>query len=128
MANFEIYQGVALPAAKRGNLVGREAVYPFDQLGIGELMVVEGKTSKNFGGTVRAGEKRTGFAFTLRSGPIKGTNEAGEEVDIVPEGSVGVWRIAAKAPRKATVRTPEQIAASKAKSAATRAANKAKKG
>ena len=120
---FEIFTGVPVPAMKHGFASGpRESKYPFDQLDVGDLLVIPGTTSKSFGGTVRAAEKRTGYAFTLRSGPL--SDDGGNE--LVPAGGVGIWRIAEKAARKSNPRTPEQKAASLAKAQATRAANQKK--
>lgn len=121
---FEIFSGVPVPQMKHGFASGpRESKYPFDQLEVGDLLVIPDTTSKSFGGTVRAAEKRTGYAFTLRSGEIK--DDEGNV--IVPAGGVGIWRIASKPARKVAERTPEQKAASLAKAQATRAANQAKK-
>jgi hypothetical protein len=121
---FEIFTGVAVPAMKHGFASGpRESKYPFDQLDVGDLLVIPETTSKSFGGTVRAAEQRTGYAFTLRSGPV--SDDKGNV--IVPAGGVGIWRIAEKPARKSVERTPEQKAASLAKGKATRAANQAKK-
>ena len=131
MAEFQVFENVKLPPAKHGAGFGpRESKYPFKDLEVGNLMVIEGKTSKAFGGTVRAAEKSTGFAFVIRSGPITEADIAeGGDVNnvIVPKGSLGVFRVAKKAERKAPERTAEQKAASSAKAAATRAANKAAK-
>jgi hypothetical protein len=100
---FEIFTGVDVPAQKRGGFAERESKYPWAQMDVGDLLVIPGTTSKKFGGTVRAGEKKTGFAFVLRSGPVVGKDEKDQDVTFVPEGGVGVWRVASKparAPRK----------------------------
>lgn len=121
---FEIFSGVPVPAMKHGFASGpRESKYPFDQLEVGDMLVIPGTNSKSFGGTVRAAEQRTGFAFTLRSGPVN--DDVGTV--IVPAGGVGIWRIAEKPARKSVERTPEQKAASLAKAQATRAKNQAAK-
>jgi len=123
---FQIFEGVPVPAAKHGAGFGpRESKYPFKEMAVGDLLVVPDKSSKAFGGTVRAAEKsNSGYFFVIRTGPI--SDAAGNEV--VSKGSLGVWRVAQKAERKPTKpRTPEQIAASKAKAEATRARNQAAK-
>jgi hypothetical protein len=86
---FEIYSGVPLPARTHNQLTPRTSKYPFAQMDVGDFIVVPGKTSKNFGATVRAGEVRTGFKFSLRSGPV--VDSEGNEV--VPAGACGVWRV-----------------------------------
>jgi hypothetical protein len=126
MAQFEIITGVAIPPQKHGPGFGpREPKYPFAQLAVGDLLVIEGVQSKNLGSTVRNAEDRNaGFYFTMRNGPVVAEN--GETV--VAAGSVGVWRIATKPERKEMAPlTPEQKAARLAKGAATRARNKAAK-
>lgn len=132
--DFTIFQGFTdVPPARHGAGFGpRESKYPFKEMNVGELLVVPNKTSKAFGGTVRAAEKATGYAFVIRSGPISAniTDENGNTVEqeVVPAGSLGVIRVANKPPRKpGKVRTAEEKAASLAKAKATRAANQAKK-
>lgn len=131
---FQIFSKVPAPPQKRGPGFGtRESKYPFDKLDVDDVLVIPGTTSKNFGPTVRAAEQRLpGFFFTVRTGPVsvKGQDEAGKEVDIevVPAGAVGVWRVPSKAPRKPQKeRSAEAKAAASAKAKATREANKAAK-
>lgn len=81
---------------RKHNITGRTALYPFAEMEIGEMLLVPGKTSKNFGGTVRMAEQRTGFAFSIYTGPV--SDAQGNEV--VPAGSVGVLRLASKPVRK----------------------------
>ncbi len=117
---FKVWAGVKLEPRKHvGNFAGRPSKYPFDQLDVGDLLVIPGTSSKSFGGTVRAAEKKTGFFFSIRTGPAN--DETGQEV--IPAGAVGVQRIATKPARKTAERTPEQKAASAAKAKATRLAN-----
>ena len=127
---FQIFQKVKAPPQKRGPGFGiRGSKYPFDQLDVDDVLVIPGTTSKNFGPTVRAAEQRLkGFYFTVRTGPVIVKNELGEDVEVVPAGAVGVWRVAGKAERKPQkARTPEEKAAAVAKAKATREANKAAK-
>ncbi len=130
MAEFEIISGVAVPPQKHGAGFGpRESKYPLDQLSIGDCLVIAGKESKNIGSTIRnAEDKHAGFYFTMRNGPVTVKDAAGADVEVVPKGSVGVWRIDTKPERKAMAPlSPEAKAARLAKAAATRAKNKAAK-
>ena len=94
---FKVWQNVELePRKHTGNFAGRTSKYPFDQLDVGDLLVIPGTTSKKFGGTVRAAEKRTGFAFSIRTGPAN--DKSGRE--IIPANAVGITRLAEKPARK----------------------------
>jgi hypothetical protein len=127
---FQIFSKVPAPPQKRGPGFGvRESKYPFDKLDVDDVLVIPGTTSKNFGPTVRAAEQRLpGFYFTVRTGPVIVKDDAGNDIEVVPAGAVGVWRVAGKAARKPQkARTPEEKAAAAAKALATRAANKAAK-
>lgn len=127
---FQIFSKVPAPPQKRGPGFGvRESKYPFDKLDIDDVLVIPGTTSKNFGPTVRAAEQRLkGFYFTVRTGPVSVKAEDGSDVEVVPAGAVGVWRVGAKAARKPQKeRTPEAKAEAQAKAKATREANKAAK-
>lgn len=129
MAEFQIFSGFGeVPPAKHGAGFGpRESKYPFKDMAVGDMLVIPDKTSKAFGGTVRAAEKSTGFSFVIRTGPISANIDGAEQV-VVPAGSLGVFRVASKPERKPTKqRTPEEKAASLAKAKATREANAAKK-
>jgi hypothetical protein len=127
---FQIFSKVPAPPQKRGPGFGvRESKYPFDKLDVDDVLVIPGTTSKNFGPTFRAAEQRLkGFYFTVRTGPVMVKGEDGSDIEVVPAGAVGVWRIAVKAPRKPQkARSAEDKAAATAKAKATREANKAAK-
>jgi hypothetical protein len=127
---FQIFSKVPAPPQKRGPGFGvRESKYPFNQLEIDDVLVIPGTTSKNFGPTVRAAEQRLpGFYFTVRTGPVMVKGEDGTDIEVVPKGAVGVWRVAGKAPRKPQkARTAEEKAAAAAKAKVTREKNKAAK-
>jgi hypothetical protein len=101
---FDILENVTFPAMKRSGSGGprtpRESKYPFASMDVGNMVIIPGKTTKSFGPTVRAAEKKTGFFFQSRTGPVVDTDENGDEVVIVPEGAVGVLRVASKPERK----------------------------
>lgn len=127
---FQVFTKIPAPPQKRGPGFGvRESKYPFDKLDIDDVLVIPGTTSKNFGPTVRAAEQRLpGFYFTVRTGPVSVKDEAGNDIEVVPAGAVGVWRVPSKAPRKPQKeRSAEDKAAAAAKALATRKANKAAK-
>jgi hypothetical protein len=129
MAEFQIFQGFTeVPPARHGAGFGpRESKYPFKDMQVGDMLVIPDKSSKAFGGTVRAAEKSTGFNFVIRTGPIS-ANINGVDTEVVPKGALGVFRVATKPERKPTKeRTPEEKAASLAKAQATSAANQAAK-
>lgn len=127
---FQIFSKIPVPPQKRGPGFGtRESKYPFDKLEIDDVLIIPDTTSKNFGPTVRAAEQRLpGYFFTVRTGPVTMKNDANEDVEVVPAGAVGVWRVAGKLPRKPQKpRSAEAKAAAAEKAKATRAANLAAK-
>jgi hypothetical protein len=89
MSEFQVFSGVPLPTTKRAS-GPRGSKYPFADLDVGDFFVVN-RTVKQMGSTVRAHEKATRNKFAIRSGPI-----AHEGQEIVPAGSVGIWRVEIK--------------------------------
>ena len=86
MSNFQVFSGVPLPAVKRAT-GPRKSKYSFSDLEVGDFFVVN-RNVKQMGSTVRAHEKSSGHKFSMRSGPIEFDGQI-----IVPEGSVGIWRV-----------------------------------
>lgn len=86
MSDFQVFSGVPLPVVKRAT-GPRKSKYPFASLDVGDFFVVN-RSVKQMGSTVRSHEKSSGHKFSVRSGPIDFDGQT-----IVPEGSVGIWRI-----------------------------------
>ena len=72
---------IPMPARRYGRTAGTSK-YPFDQLEVGgSCLFISGKTMKQFGATVSAAQKRTGFKFSTR------------EIEQNGVAGIGVWRV-----------------------------------
>lgn len=84
VAEYKVYSGVPLPAAKRGGV--RPSKYKFTDLEVGDMFFVPAPP-KTFRSQVTAAGRRLGRKFAVR--------------DVVVEGvaGVGCWRVQAGAPK-----------------------------
>lgn len=70
---FEIEKNIPIPNPE----VGRNRLYPFDDLEIGDSFFVPNKTRHDFSGPLHQASQRTKFKFSVRS----------------VDGGVRIWRV-----------------------------------